>query len=138
MEIKTCRRCRRLFNYVVGQPICPACRDELEQIFQTVKKYIADNRNSSINDVADACDVDPQQIRQWIREERLQFSEDSAIGLNCESCGAMVRSGRFCDKCKVQMTNNLNKAFGINPGAAKPSQPAASSKGSPKMRYLDN
>lgn len=137
MEIKTCRRCRRLFNYVAGQPICPACKDELERIFQEVKKYISDNKNSSINDVAEACEIDPQQIRQWIREERLQFSADSEVGLNCESCGAMVRTGRFCDKCKVKMTNNLNKAFGVNPAAAKPA-PANNSKGSPKMRFLDN
>lgn len=139
MDVRTCRRCRKLFNYVAGQPICPVCREELENLFQNVKKYLADNRNASINDVAEACEVDAQQIRQWVREERLQFSSDSAVGINCESCGTMIRSGRFCDNCKVKMTNGLNKAFGITPGATKNSgATGGSTKGSPKMRYLDN
>jgi len=137
MDVRTCRNCRKLFNYVAGQPICPVCREELEQKFQEVKKYIGENKGASINDVSEVCDVDVQQIRLWIREERLQFTEDSAIGVNCEMCGAMIRSGRFCDKCKTQMTNNLSKAFGIN-NASKAASASTSTKGSPKMRYLDN
>ena len=78
MDVRTCKRCKRLFNYITGPAICPSCREEIEQEFQVVKKYIDENRNCDINDVSEACDVDPQQIRQWIREDRLQFSARAA------------------------------------------------------------
>ena len=137
MDVRTCRRCKKLFNYLVGPIICPVCRDAIEEEFQTVKKYISDNRKCDIADVAEACDVDPQQIRQWIREDRLQFSEDSMVGINCELCGAMIRSGRYCDKCRTQMTNNLNRAFGIDQNKKSDSPSAPVSKGAAKMRFLE-
>ena len=137
MDVKTCRRCKRLFNYIAGPMICPVCREEIEQQFQVVKKYIDDNRNCDINDVAEACEVDPQQIRQWIREDRLQFSEDSMVGLNCEMCGATIRSGRYCDNCRNKLTNNLNRAFGIDPNKKTDSFGGDQKKGSAKMRFLE-
>lgn len=137
MEVKTCRRCRKFFNYVVGPYICPVCKEKIEQDFQVVKKYIDDNPGADIKAVAEACEVDPHQIKQWIREERLQFSSDSMVGLNCESCGAMVKSGRFCDKCKAQLTSNLNVAFGLNPTVIT-RDADNKKKASARMRFLDN
>ena len=36
MEVKNCKKCRRLFNYISGPSICPQCREELEKKFQEV------------------------------------------------------------------------------------------------------
>lgn len=138
MDVKSCRRCRKLFNYVVGPHICPSCREELEKKFHEVKKYIEENPHSGIRDVSDACDIDTNQITTWIREERLQFSDEIAVGFGCERCGASIRSGRYCSKCKVEMTNSFNAA--IKSSSAKKPETAEPSKGSSsaRMRYLDN
>ncbi len=40
MNVRNCRKCGNLFNYVSGPPICMACREKLEEKFQEVKKYI--------------------------------------------------------------------------------------------------
>ena len=42
MEVKNCKNCGRLFNYIGGayKSLCPACIDRLEEKFQEVKKYI--------------------------------------------------------------------------------------------------
>ena len=87
MDVRTCRRCKKLFNYSMGPIICPVCREEMEGMFQDVKKYVRENPHSDMRTVAEECDVDINQIRQWIREERLEFAEDSAVMLNCEKCG---------------------------------------------------
>lgn len=137
MEVRNCRKCRRLFNYVTGHQICPACREDLEKEFQVVKKYIEENSHCDIKTVAEECEVDPAQIKQWVKEERLQFSQDSMVGVNCESCGTMIRSGRYCDKCKAQMTTGFKNAFGIGqPKAAEPEKSSGKSKD--RMRFLDN
>ena len=45
------------------------------------------------------------------REERLEFSENSRVGLACEKCGRMIRSGRYCKPCKDKLANDLGGAY---------------------------
>ena len=107
MDVRNCVRCGRIFNYITGYPICPNCKKELEKKFTEVKQYLWDNPHSSIQEVAEANQVDIRQIKQWIREERITFAEDSMVGIECERCGATIRTGRFCSKCKAEGAGNL-------------------------------
>ena len=111
MEVKSCRNCRRLFNYIAGPRLCADCKEEVEKKFQEVKKYIEEHKNATINVVAEEMEVSIQQINQWIREERLSFSEDSAVMINCEKCGAKIRTGRYCDMCKSALTRELGAVY---------------------------
>lgn len=85
MNIRNCRMCGHIFNYVAGPILCPHCREKMEAKFQEVKEYIRANPGVGIQDVAENCDVEPSQIQQWLREERLELTEGSAIYLQCES-----------------------------------------------------
>ena len=111
MDVRACKSCGKLFNYLSGPPICVACKDELEKKFQEVKEYIRENKGASMQQIADDNDVPIKQLQQWIREERLEFTEESPIQIACESCGALIRTGRFCEKCKDNMASGLTKAF---------------------------
>ena len=106
MEVKNCKDCGRLFNYMGGAPLCDGCRKKLEQKFQEVKQYLDENPNASVNQVSEDNDVSVKQIKQWIREERLSLSEASLDGVTCEHCGRPIRTGRFCEKCKAAMANS--------------------------------
>lgn len=117
MDVRTCRGCRRIFNYVSGPMLCPACKQALEEKFQEVKAYIEEHKGSTLPVIAEECDVDVQQIRQWLREERLELSTESGAVLECESCGAPIRSGKFCDKCRNSMANNLQSLIKTNKAA---------------------
>lgn len=135
MNVRNCRKCGRIFNYVLGPIMCPKCREDQEAKFQVVKKYVQEHQGADIIEVSEECDVDPGQIRQWIREERLQFADDSPIRIPCESCGTMIRAGRFCDKCKLDMTNGFKNAMGQD----KPREPEvkpAMGRDRDKMRFL--
>ena len=61
--------------------------------------------------VAEEMDVSVAQIRQWVREERLQFAEGSATDITCESCGRPINTGRFCAHCKEHMMKELGSAY---------------------------
>ena len=111
MDVKNCKSCGRLFNYMSGPVMCPNCQRKLEEKFQQVKQYLDENPNSSVNQVAEAMDVSVKQIKQWVKEERLILSEASLDGVLCEHCGRPITSGRFCDKCKAAMANNLRSAL---------------------------
>ena len=109
MGVSNCKRCGKIFNYVVGQRICEGCRKELEVMFQQVKEYIRENPNQGIKDVSEGTEVPESIIQQWVREERLEFSKGAGV-LSCEKCGAPIATGRFCDRCKSEMSNNLTAA----------------------------
>lgn len=135
MNIRNCRVCGRIFNYLSGAPVCQACKESQETKFQEVKEYIREHRGVGIQEVADACDVEPGQIRQWLREDRLEVTEDSAVFLNCESCGAPIRSGKFCERCKANMTKGFNEVLKTNQPEPKP-QKLGSDEQSARMRFL--
>ena len=136
MNVRNCRKCGRVFNYVLGPIMCPRCRDAQESVFQEVKKYVQENRGADIAEVSQVCGVEPGQIRQWIREERLQFAEDSPIQIACESCGAMIRSGRFCDACKAEMTTGFKRATGQDKPAPIQQEKPKDRRESERMRFL--
>lgn len=105
MDVRNCKGCGRLFNYMSGPPLCEQCKKGLEEKFHEVKEYLHENPNSTVAQVSEAMDVSTKQIKQWIREERLTLTTAGADGIVCEQCGRPICSGRFCDKCKNSMAN---------------------------------
>lgn len=136
MNVKNCRKCGKMFNYVFGPIICSECMSAQEELFQKAKKYVQDNPGCDIQELSENVEVDAQQIRQWIREERLQFSDDSPIRIACEGCGSMISSGRYCQACKNNMSNGLQSAFGLNKPAATPKPDTRRESNTNKMRFL--
>lgn len=125
MEIKACKNCRRLFQYIYGPEICPDCLKNLSKegsekteqspsedvvtksiseelgLFEKVKEYIMAHPKATISDISIANDIPPKRLFEWIREERLEFSDDSKDAwFECERCGTKIKSGRFCSRCK--------------------------------------
>lgn len=133
MDVRNCKNCGKLFNFVSGPPICNGCNKKLEDKFAEVKEYIYNNPGAVIQEIADTFEVSIPQIHKWIREERLSFAEDSMVGIECENCGANIKTGRFCKSCKDKLANNLNSIY---------KEPEKPSKGKPdanaRMRFLDN
>ncbi len=135
MNARNCKNCGRIFNYIAGPPLCQVCREDLEKKFQEVKEYISNNRDTSVSTVAEECNVSEKQIKQWVKEERLVFSEGVPTGICCEVCGTSISTGRYCAACKNQVLNDLNGA------ARRPEAPQVQKKDSkegPRMRFLDN
>lgn len=135
MDVKNCRKCGKIFNYIQGLPICPACKEKAEELFQKVKKYIRENPRADIREVSAECDVEIGQIQQWIREERLEFTDDSPIKLPCENCGAMIRAGKYCERCKAAMAKNLSGAIERKKSLVEP--PKKEQDHGNRMRFLD-
>ncbi len=135
MNVKNCRGCGRLFNYITGPFLCPGCREGMEAKFQKVKEYIREHPGVGIQQVSADCEVETSQINQWLREERLELTEGSPLMLTCMSCGELIRSGKYCEKCKNNLTNGFRNVM-------RGQQPVADNSVVKKnkdnrMRYLD-
>lgn len=135
MNVKNCRGCGRLFNYIRGPFLCPACRESLEEKFQRVKEYIREHPGVGIQQVSEECDVETSYINQWLREERLELTEGSPLMLTCMSCGELIRSGKYCEKCKNNIANGFRDAMrGQKPAVEHPNDHRSKES---RMRYLD-
>ncbi len=139
MNVRNCRKCGKMFNYITGIPICPSCKEAMEAKFQEVKEYIREHKGAGIQEVSEACDVEVQQITAWLREDRLEVTEGSNLMLNCETCGAPIRSGRFCDKCRNTVKNGFNQMtndYNAAKKAAADAAAAAKKDDGARMRFL--
>ena len=63
-----------------------------------------------------------------------ELTEGSSILLNCEKCGAPIRSGRFCEKCKYDMSMDLQSVLPKKQTA--PKQSPRTSRDGERMRFL--
>ena len=107
MEVRSCKHCRRLFNYISGPHLCPVCREEQEAKFSKVKSYLYENPGATANQVSEVCEVSHEQIKQWLREGRLELAKGSAITLECQNCGTQIQSGKMCSKCANDLHRTL-------------------------------
>lgn len=132
MEIRNCRQCGRLYNYIGGayRNLCPACVEKVEDKFTEVKRYIEENPNADIRTVSIEVDVSVKQLEKWIREERLSFSDDSPMGIGCEKCGKTIKTGRFCKECASKLEETLN---GLYCGEEKQEKKSKDN----RMRFID-
>lgn len=130
MDVRNCKLCGNLFNFQ-GSAVCPSCNKKMEDRFNEVRDYIRENPNVSMSKVAEDNDIPIQQLKKWVRQERLQFSKDSGITIDCEKCGKPILTGRFCNECRQQMTNSFS---GLYSGAETVKKQKKD--GSAKMRFL--
>lgn len=112
-DLRNCPRCGKLFAYI-GRSICNRCIEQEEEEFKLVKEYIYNNPGATVFEVADATEVSVDKIMRFLREERLEISSDNVnLILECESCGTSIRTGRYCQQCRDDLTNEMKREFGI-------------------------
>jgi ribosomal protein L32 len=121
VDIKQCRRCRKIFQYR-GNPTCPDCIRELDTLFDAVKNFLYDNPRSSIAEICQATDVPESDLMTWMREGRLIMSKEAPPALRCEVCGKPIHSGRWCPACHANVVKGVEDAAGSF--APKPDVPA--------------
>ena len=109
MEVKVCKSCKRMFQYIAGPVICPHCRAKEDEQFELVKGYLRNNPGANLMQVSEATGVESKVILKFLREERLEVSKDSPISLVCEQCGKRISTGIRCSECEAQMLKDLNQ-----------------------------
>lgn len=126
MEVKVCKNCRRLFKYIYGPELCPDCihlvkadhgqKNETKKLalkplvldeekkLEQVKDFIMANPKATVTKISEVNDVSAAKLFEWIREERLEFSDDSEYAwFKCAKCGTKIKSGVYCGRCKPRL-----------------------------------
>lgn len=132
-DIRNCRRCGRIYNYIGGIPICPACKEADEENFKKVKEYLYKSPGATLSEVSTELDISVERIKGYLKEGRLEIiGGEGNLVLECENCGKAIRTGRFCDQCSKEITNELKSTANDMSNSLSRGQ----SKGV-EMRYLN-
>lgn len=135
-DVRNCRRCGRMYNYIGGQPFCPECKKADEEIFKKVKEYLYDNPGATLSQVATTLEVSVEKIKMFLREGRLEITDGVNIILECERCGKSINTGRYCDMCQHEITTDLKQSIAPTLQSQKNEQALERQKTS-GMRYLN-
>lgn len=107
MEVKNCMKCKKIFQYLSGPPLCPNCREQEEKDFQKVKDYLREHPRATITEVSEELEISVEKITRYLKEGRLEIAPGSAIILECERCGSPITTGRFCNACSGRLESDL-------------------------------
>lgn len=133
-ELRNCAECGRLFAYQ-GRNLCSKCLKKEEDQYNIVRRYVRDNPGASVFEVADATGIEEEKILQFLRDGRLQSKGFTEI-IECERCGRRISSGRLCDSCLGQISNEIRDV--ISGSTSRASKETSVSRRNDKMHILNN
>ncbi|NLK86718.1 MAG: MerR family transcriptional regulator [Clostridiaceae bacterium] len=110
-DVRNCRKCGKIYNYIGGAPLCPSCKELDEADFKRIKEYLYDNPKASVTQVSVDLDVSVEKIKRFLKEGRLEIAgDDGNLILECENCGRSIKTGRYCVECERSLTSSLRSA----------------------------
>ncbi|MFJ7831953.1 TIGR03826 family flagellar region protein [Peribacillus sp. NPDC097284] len=109
MDLFNCPNCNSIFVKTKFRDVCDACYKEEEAQFDKVYDYIRkkSNRTASMVQVVDATGVEEELIIKFVKTGKLRIAQFPNLGIPCEKCGAVIRSGRLCDACSQSIRAGL-------------------------------
>ena len=131
-----CTRCHRIFKRTGSENVCPACAPIDEVEFRLIKEYITEHQGASSSEVVLALGVSLNQIKRYLKEERLEIRGDNKGFIRCETCGKSINSGRLCDNCYKEA--NAQKMFGVKVNKIEDSKVTDKHKYLREVRYKEN
>lgn len=93
--------------------LCPLCIET--QLFDEVREFI---RSNDVNeyDVAARFSIPVRQVKQWIKEGRIEYKEQEVKSLGstqCSRCGVKLNFGTLCQKCLKELNGEKKQGFGL-------------------------
>jgi hypothetical protein len=76
------------------------CGQEEYDSYQKVRNYLNKEGPRIVTQIMRATGVPRATIEFFFKDERLEIPAGSSIRIACESCGAPIRTGVLCDRCK--------------------------------------
>ena len=111
MNIVQCQFCKKPFTSLGGR-VCPACLEQIDKDFITVRDYIYEHKHSNIDLIAEETEVKKQVILHLLKEGRLIIDSPDGGGggyLFCEMCKKSISTGRLCKECSGKVSSSMDK-----------------------------
>lgn len=98
-----------LVEAAVGVYECVVCGKETYDYLRTVRNYLEQNGARSAVTIARETGVPRDSVEYFLREEFLEIPKYAKERLSCAKCGAPIRTGTLCEKCKQPLESSKKK-----------------------------
>ncbi|MBR0147790.1 MAG: hypothetical protein IKR56_04385 [Lachnospiraceae bacterium] len=96
-----CEVCGDTLTFMgVGEYKCDKCGHLMYDDYGVVRNYLEKNKGVTVVEISMATGISQSQIKQMLKEDRLEISDSSRVFLRCEACGKEIKSGRYCPACE--------------------------------------
>ncbi len=100
-----CKRCGGdMISVSLGVYQCADCGFEDYDSYRKIKNYLDKEGPKNITEIVRATGVPRSTVEYFLKEERFEIPLGSPMLLVCSGCGAGIRTGVLCDKCKSKKT----------------------------------
>jgi len=114
MNIVQCTFCKKPFTSLGGR-VCPACLEQIDKDFITVRDYIYEHKHSNIDRISEETEVKKPIIMHLLKEGRLIIDSPDGDGmLTCEMCKKSINTGRLCKECTGKVAFSMDKNVTAN------------------------
>ena len=79
---------------------CVNCGYHNYDSYQLIRNYLAENGAKPAITISADTGVPRRTVEYFLLEESLEIPSNSPIMLSCSGCGAPIRTGRLCERCK--------------------------------------
>lgn len=125
-NLRNCSVCGRLFAHQQGRTVCSRCREQEEEQYMVVRKYVRDHPGATVFEVAEETGVEEEIILQFLRDGRLQSKGFTEV-LECMRCGTRIDGGKYCPNCLRELDSQFKGA--ISPTTSRTDPEAKRSRG---------
>lgn len=110
-RLDRCSKCGGDLEYKgIGEFQCVECGNLEYNSYGKVRDYIEKHPGATTDAVSRNTGVSKSRIREFLLEEKIEIAPGSKTFLSCLRCGAEIRSGRLCEKCKKEFFLESNKS----------------------------
>ncbi len=93
-----------------GSYECMECGETALDDFGKVKEFLDQNGGTQpMTVIAENTGVSIAVLNQLLKDGRLQIPPGCKVYLRCEKCGCVIRSGRYCTKCELDMLREIKQ-----------------------------
>lgn len=97
----SCEYCGGVLSFLYrGTYQCKACGKLNYDDYQKVRNYLEVNGPKTIFEIEEATGISRRIIGEFLRDEMLEVPRHSSVTLHCQRCGAGIRTGTLCERCK--------------------------------------
>lgn len=109
MRLKICEVCKKMFQVIGENNVCPRCMMEHEDDFKRVREYLRKHPGTAMPILSEETKVSIPVLEQYLRLERIEIAPNSQIMLACNKCGEEITTGIYCDSCGRGMIGEFKK-----------------------------
>lgn len=129
-----CEHCRGTLTYMgLGEYKCGICGETALDNMGKVQAYLKEHSNAGAFDIAEATGIELDKVFSLINQGSIDIVKDTHRVTECQKCGVLTRTGRYCEQCTKKLAGDIKKTFYEDPRYRAPVR----SEESAKLHFFD-